>query len=133
MTHIEYLPLIGEDLPIEAQLAQRLVKFTNYNIQSENPMVKLCGQLLFTGSNSVVCRNRNIVRSVYLQSTYNYYNELMELAELRNCCLRNINNMSDKDLFHVSAIKESIYIWQINACFLKAEVDVMLTYFCVKV
>ena len=29
MTHTEHLPLIVEDLPIEAQLAHRLVKFIN--------------------------------------------------------------------------------------------------------
>ena len=46
MTHSEYLPLIVEDLPIEAQLPQILVKFINSMIQSENPMVNLFGQLL---------------------------------------------------------------------------------------
>ena len=60
---------------------------------------QLCGQLPCTGTNSVVCRNRNLVISVYFQSTYNYYNELVETEERRNCCfLRNINIMSDKDL-----------------------------------
>ena len=57
----------------------------------------------------------------------------MDLKELRNCCLRNINSMSDKDLFHVSSIKDLLHIWQTDACFQKAEVDFMLTYFCVKV
>ena len=96
-------------------------------------MVKLCDQLLCTGRNSVVCRNRNLVKSVYFQSTYNCDNELMELKELRNCCLRNINNMSDKDLLHVSTIKDLLRIWQTDACFQKAEVDFMLTHFCVQV
>ena len=57
----------------------------------------------------------------------------MELKELRNCCLRNINNRSDKDLFYVSAIKDLLHIRQTDVCFQKAEVDFMLTYFCVKV
>ena len=57
----------------------------------------------------------------------------MDLKELRNCCLRNINSMSDKDLFHVSSIKDLLHIRQTDACFQKAEVDFMLTYFCVKV
>ena len=69
---------------------QRLAKLINSIIQGENPMVKLCGPLICTGSNSVVSRNRNLVKSVYFQSTYNYDNELMKLKELRNCCLRNI-------------------------------------------
>ena len=50
-----------------------------------------------------------------------------------NCCLRNLCNMSDKDLFHVSTIKDFIHIRQTDAGFQKAEVDFLLTYFCVKV
>ena len=61
-------------------------------------MVKLGSQLLCTRSNSIVCRCRNLVRSVYFQTTY-IYDELIELDEVRNCCCRNINGMSDKDLF----------------------------------
>ena len=95
-------------------------------------MVKLYGQLLCTGSNSVVCRDRNLVKSVHFQSTYNCDNELMELKEVRNCCLRNINNVNDKDLFHVSTIKDLLHIRQPMLVFKKPEVDFMLTYFWIK-
>ena len=39
--------------------------------------------------------------------------------------------MSDKDLFHVSTIKDLLHIRQTNAYFQKGEVDFMLTFFCV--
>ena len=39
MTHSEYLPLIVEDLPIEAQLAQNLVKFINSIIRGHGGRV----------------------------------------------------------------------------------------------
>ena len=57
----------------------------------------------------------------------------MELEELRNCCLRNINNMSDKDLFHLSPIKDLLHVLQTDVCFQKAEVDFISTHFFVKV
>ena len=96
-------------------------------------MVKLFSQLLHTCSNSVVYRNRNLVKRVYFQSTYNYDNELMELEELRNCCLRSINNLSNRDLFYDSAVKELLYIRQTDACFQKLRHTLCFIHFCVKV
>ena len=56
-----------------------------------------------TGGNSVVCRNRNPVRSVYFQSTNNYDNELMELDRTKKLLFEKQIKITHVDL---------LYIWQ---------------------
>ena len=52
-THSRYLPMLVDDLPIDAQLYKRLNKFLCQLTSSNNFCVQLCLQLLKNGSNNV--------------------------------------------------------------------------------
>ena len=50
------MPKIFDDIPIEAQLHTRFVKFLNNILHSENHLVQLCGKLIVRGSQSAVSK-----------------------------------------------------------------------------
>ena len=57
MTHSRYLPLICKDVPIKLNMYQRFNKFLNNVVNSDNSIVRLCGNILLKGSNSNAGKN----------------------------------------------------------------------------
>ena len=63
--HWSLLHLLCEDLPIEAQLFKRAIKFFRSIVKSENNIIQLCGRLASRGSQSKVSNTINYVCSKY--------------------------------------------------------------------
>ena len=104
LTHSKYLPLICNDIPINAQLYRRFNKFLFKACSSNNVLVKMCCNLAINGSGSSVSNNINVVTeffqcnrntvwampSVFKSVVDNYVDKIYMLDDLLN-----IGNIKD--------------------------------------
>ena len=59
-THRKYLHVLVNDIPIDAKVHKRFLNFDSV-LKSSNPVVKLCGKLVLSGSRSTVCKSLNYI------------------------------------------------------------------------
>ena len=64
-THCNVLNLICDDIPVDCQLDNRLLKFMSSCSLSENIVVKLCYKLACNGSQSTMCNNISFLCAKY--------------------------------------------------------------------
>ena len=57
--------VLVNDIPMDAQVHKRFLNFFESLIKSSNPVVKLCGQLVLSGSRTTVCKSLNYIWSKY--------------------------------------------------------------------
>jgi hypothetical protein len=78
-THNVLLNLICDDIPIEAQLHKRFIKFLVNIINSSNECVNICGNLALNGSCSQVSKSINYVCHQYGICKYKSVSNLMSI------------------------------------------------------
>ena len=84
-SHNNLLSYICEDLPVEAQLHRRFMKFYYKVLSSVNSLVSTCGLLARDGSCSNVCNSLNVISRKYSINKYN-------LPPTYAQCLKQINS-----------------------------------------
>ena len=62
-THCKLLHLIVNDISVKLQIHKRFLKFFHSVISSDNEIIKMCDQLMLTGSRSTVCNTINYIWS----------------------------------------------------------------------
>ena len=87
-SHNNLLSYICEDLPVEAQLHRRFMKFYYKVLSSVNSLVSTCGLLARDGSCSNVCNSLNVISRKYSINKYN-------LPPTYAQCLKQINSYGD--------------------------------------
>jgi hypothetical protein len=125
-THSKYLPLIVDDIPFEQQLYKRFVKFLSNVSKCKNEIVNLCYKLMLDGSNSVSCKNLNLI-----SNTFN----INRLDIQRSQHVKSVNVIqnlsSDTDFIVIGNIKDLLYLRDIrSSCFKVDELNCLLEYFC---
>ena len=104
-THCNLLNLICDDIPVDCQLDNRLLKFMSSCSLSENIVVKLCYKLACNGSQSTMCNNiyflcakYGICRSVLCQGSRCYKglsyqsSDTCKLYEIKASVIRDMLN-----------------------------------------
>ena len=83
-THCALIPEIIDDPNISNQLHKRVLRFVNSCLKSNN-LCKLMMSIAINGSNSVTCRNINLICNLYNIDKYSYclfqLNSICEIAE----------------------------------------------------
>ena len=130
MTHFRYLPLICKDVPIKLNMYQRFNKFLNNVVNSDNSIVRLCGNILLKGSNSNAGKN---VKNISNELKCSRQELSMSPALFSSKVMENFKTMySDEDVVVIGNILDLLYIRDKNCTeFSKDEISSMLNYFCI--
>ena len=133
-THSRYVSFIFDDVPIEAELHKRPVKFLSNIMLSENHVVQLCGKLMSNGSQSAVSMSFSYLAHLYSLSYGQICN--VDYATRKNKLLG--NSCNEKDLMKIEHIKsllcmrDNLYFEeQPNDGFTMEDLNILLEYFCV--
>jgi hypothetical protein len=108
-THCDLLHRLSNDLPIEAQLHIRLLRFIHKVIHSTNSCTSLAGKLALSDSMSNTCNSINFLCYSYgIQKNIIQKYSLKELIyEVNYICYDKSNTQID---IHAGAIVDAIYI-----------------------
>ena len=130
MTHSRYLPLICKDVPIKLNMYQRFNKFLNNVVNSDNSIVRLCGNILLKGSNSNAGKN---VKNISNELKCSRQEVCMSPVLFSRKVMENFKTMySDEDVVVVGNILDLLYIRDKNCTeFSKDEINSMLNYLCI--
>ena len=103
------MSLIFDDIPIEAQLHKRYVKFLRNILHSENHVVQLCGKLMVRGSQSAVSKSFHYLLHHYLLSDSqicDYENVAKKIKIISSTCAEDIVNIE-----HIKELLCMRYTW----------------------
>lgn len=99
--HSIYLPLLCEDMPVEVQLHNRLIKFVNKLNDHNNEILNLCLTLALNGSNSAFSNSIS-----YVAYKYKLNRSAISYVEFCNSAIKCIDSKySDKVLQNYSLLK----------------------------
>ena len=109
---------------------QRFNKFLNNVVNSDNSIVRLCGNILLKGSNSNAGKN---VKNISNELKCSRQEVCMSPALFSRKVMENFKTMySDEDVVVVGNILDLLYIRDKNCTeFSKYEINSMLNYLCI--
>ena len=132
-THSRYVSFIFDDVPIEAQLHKRSVKFLSNIMTSENHVVQLCGKIMSNGSQSSVSKSFNYLAHLYSLS----YSQICNVDYATRKMKSLGNSCNEKDFMNIEHIKSLLcmrnnlyFAEQPKDGFTMENLNIMLEYFC---
>jgi hypothetical protein len=129
-SHCNYLHEICNDIPVELQLFQRVIKFVNTLLMGTNNLIKTCGHIAVNGSNSILCRNINQISNTLKFSKYTLgtkmFNSSSYIKKYLHC-----NKLSQNSLMTIGNIKDLLIMRdQHSGYFNNNEIGTMLNLLC---
>ena len=133
-THSKFLHRVVNDIPVECQVHKRFLKFFESVLDSCNPVVKFCGQLALSGSNSSVSKNINYIWSIYNigvpkhdKESYKTVATLLKTYEKRRYGIYDVNDLL---CIHNIHIKEVLCMRECHDFLSHIECNTLLEFFC---
>ena len=124
----KYLPFIVNDIPVDAQLHRRFLKFFYSTINSDNVCLQMCSKLILLGSQSNACKNIN-----YIWHKYQINESRLDVRVPNTLSVYFEHDMFESQLnsfesVAICNIKDLMYMD--NDIFSKCEIKEMIDYFC---
>ena len=107
-THCALLHHICQDLPIDAQLHMRFIKFVSSLVDSANSVVKLCVRLTFDGSRSATSHSLNFICHQYglAKLSCSWSHSSLRRVVSRVC----LESGTHQDCVHGSLVRDLLYL-----------------------
>ena len=125
MTYI-YIPLIVNDVPVEAKLYRRVNKFMCNVSASTNLCVTLCTKMVIYGSCSNISKTPNHIIYHTIVSMKVMCDSKCQLLKV----VRDHNTINEEGLKHVENIKDLLYMRVFKNGFTAEEINAMLNFVC---